>query len=93
MFARGSRYADVPERIYTDPAGREHPFKLLRLVPESGPSVRSHRVLGGDRLDLLADAFYGDAEQFWRICDGNRALRPDDLIAPGRRLLVPTPLR
>ena len=29
----------------------------------------------GDRLDLISYRFYRDPEQFWRICDANRALR------------------
>ena len=31
----------------------------------------------------MANRFYGDPEQFWRICDANRTLRPDDLETAG----------
>jgi hypothetical protein len=44
----------------------------------------------GDRLDLLAFRYLGDPEQFWRICDTNLALLPDELTKrPGTRLLLP----
>jgi hypothetical protein len=90
MFARGSRYERVPDAVWTDPAGREIRYKRLRLVPPPGPAVQVHLVARGDRLDLIAFRFYRDPEQFWRLCDGNSAMRPDDLVAElGRRLLVP----
>ena len=46
----------------------------------------------GDRLDLISYRIYKDPEQFWRICDANLALLPEELTAePGRRLLIPVP--
>jgi nucleoid-associated protein YgaU len=93
MFAKGSRYEHVPEQTYVDAAGRRRPFKLLRPIP-APPALQTHTVVGGDRLDLLAAHYYADPEQYWRICDGNRALRPDDLLAEtGRRLAIPVVLR
>ena len=90
MFARGSRYETVPDAVWTDPAGREIVYKRLRLIPPPGPAVQGHVVARGDRLDLIAHRFYRDPEQFWRLVDGNTAMRPDDLVAePGRRLAVP----
>ena len=90
MFERGSRYEPVPEGTHVDAAGREIPYKLLRLLPPPGPAVQGHLVLEGDRLDLLAHRYLGDPELYWRICDANRALRPEELTAePGRRLVIP----
>jgi hypothetical protein len=90
MFARGSRYESVPDARWVDPAGREIVYKRLRLVPPPGLAVQGHVVARGERLDLIAFRFYRDPEQFWRLCDGNTAMRPDDLVAePGRRLVVP----
>jgi hypothetical protein len=93
MFAKGSRYERVPEGLFVDPSGRPIPYKLLRLVPDQPPSLQGHVVVQGDRLDRLAATYYGDPEQFWRICDGNLAVRPDDLLVPGLRLLFPLGLR
>jgi hypothetical protein len=33
----------------------------------------------GDRLDNLAARYVGDPEQFWRICDANDIMRPEEL--------------
>jgi nucleoid-associated protein YgaU len=89
MFFRGSRYENVPDAVWTDPAGLEIPYKRLRLLP-SPAAIQAYRVQTGDRLDLIAFGVYQDPEQFWRICDGNRALRPDDLLVPpGRTLRIP----
>lgn len=60
--------------------------------PERMVLVREHSVAQGDRLDNLANTFFGDAEQFWRICDANRAMRPDELTETiGRRLRITLP--
>ena len=89
MFARGSRYERVPQGVWRDPDGESHPFVLLRVIPRP-VGLQTHRVVDGDRLDLLAHRYYGDPEQFWRICDGNGALWPDELLAElGRTLAIP----
>lgn len=90
MFERGSRYETVTEDVYVDAAGHEHPYKLLRILPEPGASVHTHVVVAGDRLDLLAHAYLGNPELFWRICDANAALRPEELTSEiGRSLAIP----
>ncbi len=93
MFDPGSRYETVPEAVYVAPDGRELTYKLLRRIPDA-PPLGEHVVAVGDRLDLLAFGFYGDPEQFWRLCDANRALDPFELVSePGRRLIVPAAVR
>jgi len=90
LFARTSRYAQVPEAVYVDEAGREIPYKLLRILPPRADDVAGHLVVGGDRLDLLAHRYLGDPEVFWRICDANGTLRPDELTQEtGRRISIP----
>jgi hypothetical protein len=90
MFERGSRYEQVPEGVYVDAAGREHPYKLLRILPRPSPAVHTHVVGEGDRLDLLAHGYLGNPELFWRICDANAALRPEELTNElGERLVIP----
>jgi hypothetical protein len=89
MFARGSRYEAVPDAVHVDSEGREIAYKRLRLLP-TPRGVQAHLVMEGDRLDLLAFRYLGDPEFFWRICDTNLAMRPEDLTAtPGARLLLP----
>jgi len=89
MFAKGSRYEKVAEAIYIAPGGRQVVYKRLRRIPNPA-ALQTHRVVGGDRLDLIAFRFFGDPEQYWRICDANRALLPEDLVSEiGRRLRIP----
>lgn len=92
MFESGSRYAQVRDLVYDDGRGRQIPYKALRPIPASA-ALRVHTVVDADRLDLIADAYYDDPEQFWRVCDANRALWPDDLLEIGRRLAIPPALR
>ncbi len=49
-------------------------------------------VAQGDRLDNIAAKYLGDPEQYWRICDANGAMRPDELIETiGRQLRITLP--
>jgi hypothetical protein len=49
-------------------------------------------VTQGERLDIIAATYLGDPEQFWRICDANNAMRPDELTeTPGRQLRITLP--
>jgi hypothetical protein len=88
MFASNSRYINVSDGVYTDPSGRSISYKLLRLTPDA-PALQMHSVVQEDRLDLLAFTYYRDPEQFWRICDANLALRPDDLLQVGAQVEIP----
>jgi hypothetical protein len=89
MFFRGSRYEAIPDAELTTPEGRTIRYKRVRFVPDP-PALLARRVGEGERLDLIAFELYRDPEQFWRICDANRAFRPDTLTAaPGRVLAIP----
>ena len=89
MLARGSRYEGLPVLTHTDPQGRERPYVALRLIPPTPGQARA-LVTPGDRLDLLAHRHLGDPEQYWRLCDANTVIHPDELTArPGRVIDVP----
>jgi hypothetical protein len=50
----------------------------------------AHIVSQGERLEHIAYRYFRDSERFWRICDANRALWPDDLVAEaGQTILIP----
>jgi hypothetical protein len=90
MFARGSRYRNLPDAVAHDPAGVFVRGKGLRRVPPasallSGPAQAvTHTVLAGDRLDLLAFKYYGDSTRWWQIADANaQPPFPTDLLAEG----------
>ena len=83
-FPPTSRYygiADVAAR-----AGRRHaPIVLraaaLRAAAGELRAAADRDVVAGDRLDNLAARYLGDPEQFWRLCDANGAMRPEELVA------------
>lgn len=61
-------------------------------APERFSDIGVHRIEEGDRLDLLAHRYLGDAEQFWRIADAHRELQPEELEQPvGRKLRITLP--
>ena len=87
MFTVTSRYASVADATYQDASGRQFSYKVLRVAP-SARAFLLHTMVQEDRLDLVANTYYSDPEQFWRICDANFALRPDDLLQVGLRLQI-----
>lgn len=92
MFFRGSRYEPIPDAEMTVPEGRTIRYKRMRFIPETRGTF-AHRVIDGERLDLISYQSYKDPEQFWRICDANLAMLPEELVEePGRRLLIPVPM-
>jgi hypothetical protein len=54
--------------------------------------IAEHVVTQGERLDNITARYLADPELFWRLCDANPVLRPDELTARiGRRLRIPLP--
>jgi hypothetical protein len=54
--------------------------------------LQEHVVTEGERLDNITGTYIGDPEQFWRICDANGAMRPEELTETvGRRLRITLP--
>jgi hypothetical protein len=93
-FAPTSRYYSVETTTLTDADGGEVPYLRRRFLPPSSrfALLREHVVLGGERLDRIAAQEIGDAEMFWRLCDANDAMQPDELTTEvGRRLRVTLP--
>jgi len=89
MFFKGSRYESVGTDSITTAEGRVVRFKMVRFIPET-PATAALVVGQAERLDQIAFRVYQDPELFWKICDANRALWPDDLVAePGRIIRIP----
>lgn len=94
-FPRNSRYNASHIRTYTTPAGDSVAFAGRRIIPEQDryQALDRHRATAAERIDQVADAFYGDPEQYWRICDANGVERPAlALDPPGKLLVIPIPL-
>jgi hypothetical protein len=93
-FPAQSRYAAVDTATLATPDGTQIVFLRRRFVPpaERFSLLQEHSVAAGDRLDNLAALYLDDPEQFWRLCDANNAIRPDELVeVVGRRLRITLP--
>ncbi len=93
-FAFNSRYASTATATYTLADGTQVTYLLRRFVPPANQFALlvEHTVTGGERLDNIAAQFIGDPELYWRLCDGNEAMWPDDLTATaGRKLRITLP--
>jgi nucleoid-associated protein YgaU len=94
LFAPTSRFHGIAAAQLTLPDGTTIAYLRRRFVPppENFALLQEHVVAAGDRLDNLAARYLGDPLQYWRICDANRAMRPDELTAAaGRRLRITLP--
>jgi hypothetical protein len=93
MFEPTSRYHDVETVKMTVRDSRGEPrvvsYKRRRFLPPGATmtTLVEHTVVQGDRLDNLAARYVGDPEQFWRICDANDALRPEELTEEAGRVV------
>jgi hypothetical protein len=93
-FPPNSRYRGVDVATFTTRDGRALLYLRRRFVPQPDSLASAGEVLvaQGDRLDRIAAAQLGDPELAWRICDGNGAMRPEDLVETiGRRLRITLP--
>jgi len=88
MIFKGSRYERVGVYQVTDESGRTVSALKIRFKPAT-PAGYLHTFTADERLDLLAYTYYRNPEKFWLIADANDEVDPDDLIEPGRQLLIP----
>ena len=82
LFAATSRYYGLDTETLDLPAGEHRSSYVLRRflpAPESFQFLQEHTVVQGERLDNIAGEFLGDPTLFWRLCDANRAMRPEEL--------------
>ena len=94
MFEHTSRYFSIETATLEDAQGNVIAYKRRRFLPpgESLPLLSEVMISQGDRLDLLAYKFYSDPEQYWRICDANNAMNPEELTdEAGKLIKVPIP--
>jgi hypothetical protein len=95
MFPRTSRYFSIEIAKYTTADQREIAYLRRRFLPSSEGAIifAEHKVEQGDRLDNVTAKYLGDPEQFWRLCDVNEAMVPDELTEEiGRWVKIPMPM-
>ena len=93
-FPPTSRYYNIETATVKTHDGRTFIYLKRRFVPppERFSLLQEHVVVQGDRLDNVTARYLGDPEQFWRVCDANGAMRPDELTEEiGRRLRITLP--
>lgn len=97
MFDPTSRYfkiatatISVPDR---DDGTREIRYVKRRIVPpgEGMTTLVEHTVTQGERLDLITARYLGDPTQFWRVCDANNVLQPEEMEETGRVIKIALP--
>jgi len=89
-----SRYYGLETRTYVTPDGVEVPYFPRRILPDPTrlAEIGQHVVVQGERPDTIAAGELGEPELFWRLCDGNYALQPEELVArSARRLRITLP--
>lgn len=94
IFPQTSRYFSTETTTIEARDGKTYAYLRRRFLPqpERFTVLQEHTVVEGDRLDNLAARYLGDPLQFWRVCDANRAMRPDGLTEEvGRRLRITLP--
>jgi hypothetical protein len=94
MFTITSRYYGLEKVQLETAGGKAVVYARRRFIPppERFALLQEHTVTEGERLDNITAQHLGDPEQFWRVCDANGAMRPDELTETiGRRLRITLP--
>jgi hypothetical protein len=94
MFDYTSRYASLDTATVETKDGRTSAYKRRRFLP-SGEEMQllvEVTVTEGDRLDVITARTLGDPEQYWRVCDANNTMNPEELTDEiGRTIRIPVP--
>ena len=79
LFPANSRYNAVDTETLAAAGGQTIVYLRRRFVPLPSQLsiIQQHTVLQGERLDNLASQFLGDPALYWRLCDANAAMRPE----------------
>lgn len=88
MISATSRYADSATVLLSTPSG---PRQVIVSGTQAAYTFTyvSHQITAADRIDLLADSYYGDATQWWAIADANPELLDWNNVPIGKIIRVP----
>jgi hypothetical protein len=92
QFAPTSRYAGIEKATHVQPDGTTVVRLKRRFLPSADrfTVLVEHTVKEGERLDTITAQYLGDPEQFWRVCDANEAMRPEELTEEAGRTVTIT---
>ena len=94
QFPITSRYYSIGTSTLVSPAGQTIIYLQRRWLPspDGFALLQTHVVTQDERLDNIANKYLGDPLAFWRICDSNGAMRPEELTETiGRTLRITLP--
>ncbi|MGH7870449.1 MAG: LysM domain-containing protein [Candidatus Dormibacteraceae bacterium] len=94
LFAPNSRYAWMDTATLSLPHGKTIIYLTRRFLPpaERFQLLQEHTVTQGERLDNITAQYMVDPTLFWRLCDANNAMRPEELTETiGRKLRITFP--
>ena len=94
LFTSTSRYFGIDTLSYVTPQRVTIIYVQRRFLPSPDrfQLLQEHTVTQGERLDNIAAQFLGDPALFWRLCDANNAMRPEDLTnTVGKKLRITLP--
>lgn len=93
-FPVTSRYYGIPTETIQTADGRTLIYLSRRFLPspDQFALLQYHTVIQGERLDNITAKYLTDPQQFWRICDANGVMRPEELTETvGRQILITLP--
>lgn len=89
MISSTSRYKDSTLALVASSRGTN-----LTVVPgqqrEWSFNFTYHQLTSADRIDLLADQYYGDARMWWNIADANPEVMSWETLTPGQIIRIPS---
>jgi len=93
-FPENSRYHGTDIGILVQDGSMPVAYLKRRFIP--GPEryavIQEHTVAEGDRVDNLAAQYLGDPELYWRLCDANGVMHPEDLTGRvGDKVVITLP--
>lgn len=93
-FPPTSRYFGLATATLNTADGKTVIYLTRRLLPSADQFalLQLHTVIQGERPDNIAAQYLGDPEAFWRLCDANNVMRPQELTETvGRQLRITLP--
>jgi nucleoid-associated protein YgaU len=88
MISYNSRYTDSPLAVITT-GGQDRTVIVATPQRNWTFSFASHQVSGNERLDTMAQRFYGDPSLWWQIADANPEIMDWTTLAAGQVLRIP----
>jgi nucleoid-associated protein YgaU len=89
VITSSSRYKDSTLALISSDRGTN-----LTVVPsqqqEWAFQFTYHTVTSADRIELLAQQYYGDARMWWQIADANPAVLDWTVLTPGQVIRIPS---